>query len=59
MVQNGVLKQRGYSSDGGRVSKSCFAVKAISEKVKECEKAVDKVHSILKSLKILVSRYDS
>ena len=43
MVQNGALEQKGYATDGGRASRSCFAAKIVSEQVKECEKVVHKV----------------
>ena len=31
MVQNGVSDQRGYATDGGEASKSCFSAKTVSE----------------------------
>lgn len=47
MVQNNVLKQRGYVTNGGQASENYFDVKPVYEQVKECEKAIDKVLSIL------------
>lgn len=62
MVQGNSLKEKGYcndgkkASEGGKVSDSCFSAKLIKEQVAECEKVVDKVHSILKSLTNPISR---
>lgn len=52
------MDQSGYATDGGQAYKSCFAAKTLSEQVKECEKVVDKVHSIFNYLNIPVSSYD-
>ncbi|XP_052620892.1 uncharacterized protein LOC111877473 [Lactuca sativa] len=41
--ENRVSEQRGYATDSGQTSESCFAAKLVSEQVKECEKVVDKV----------------
>lgn len=45
-----------YVTGGGKTSESCFAVKTITKQVKECEKVVKKVHSILKALNFPSSR---
>ena len=50
MVQSGSSEPRGYATDGGKGSESCFVAETIMEQVKECEKVVDKVQYILKSL---------
>ena len=57
MVHKVVSEQRGYATDGGQASENCFAEKPFSKQVKECEKVISKLHSILQSLNIRVTRY--
>lgn len=57
--QNYCSEPRGYATDGGKVSEIYFATKKVSKQVNKCEKVVDKVHSILKSINISMSHYDS
>lgn len=59
MVLSGNSEPRGYMTNSGKASESCFAAKTIPEQVKECKKVVDNVHSIIKSLNIPSLRYDS
>ena len=46
-----------YATDGGQISENCFARRPFSEQVSECERVINKVHSILQSLNIHVTRY--
>ena len=59
MVHNDIAEQRGYTTDDSQNSGSCFAAKTVTEQVAECNKVINKVYSILKSLNIPVSSYDS
>ncbi|KAI3515898.1 hypothetical protein L1887_14803 [Cichorium endivia] len=59
MVKADHSESRGYSTDGCQTSASCFAAKPVSEQVEECEAVVNNVRSILNSLNICSSNYDT
>ena len=59
MGQSGVSEQRGHTTDGSRPSENCFVARPVSEQANEREKVINKVHSILQSLNIPVTRYES
>ncbi|KAI3496474.1 hypothetical protein L1887_38838 [Cichorium endivia] len=59
VVKNDSSELRGYSTDGFQTSASCFAAKPVSEQVEEWDAGVNKVHTILKSLNICSSSYDT
>ena len=59
MVHNDVSEQSGYSTDGGKTLDNCFATKPVSVHIIECEKVISKVHSIIVSLNIHVTRYEN
>jgi hypothetical protein len=59
MVSSVPTASREEKSEEGNSSDRCFATKTVSERVKEVENVVDKVHSILKSLNICPSTYNS
>ena len=53
MVSNEVSEQRGYALN------NCFAAKPVLEQINECEKMIIKVNSILGSLNIHISWYET
>lgn len=59
MVKSMCSKIHVYFNDEGARSDACFSAKNVWEHVGDNEKVIDKVHSIHKSLVILVSRYNS
>lgn len=59
MVTSEVSKMRGYETDGGCGVDGCFAAKPVPEPISECEQVINKVNSILESLKIPISRYET
>ena len=63
MVTAGVSQIRGYTMDGGyneanQKEDNCFATKPVSEQINDCDQLINKVHSILGSLKIPVTDYE-
>ena len=52
-------EHRQYATDGDRVSDNCFAVKPVPGQINECEWMINNVHTILKSLNIHVSKYET
>lgn len=59
MVQRGVSEQRGYATDGGLTVENGFATKPVSEQVEERENVINKLHFILQSLNIHITRYET
>lgn len=63
MVQISRNESQGYNSGSGGMwdansYDTGFSTKSAGEHTEACEKAIEKVHSILKSLDILVYKYD-
>lgn len=48
-----------YFTDEGAKLEVCFSAKSVREHAGECEKLINKVHSIIKSLNIHMTRYYS
>ena len=46
-------------TDSGHGIDSCFAAKPVFEQISECDQMINKVHSIIESLNIHVSRYEN
>lgn len=59
MVKSVCSENWGYFIDDATVSDACFSTKKVKEHVTKCEKVIDKAHSILKSLDITVSHFDT
>lgn len=59
MVNSVSSESEGYFTDEGTIYDACFSAKTVKEYVSVSEKVIDKLHSILKTLDILVSHYNS
>lgn len=59
IVKSIISKRQGVFTDEGAKSDGSFLNKSFREYVSSCEKLIDKLHSILKSLNTLFFHYDS